>query len=437
MPPQREHESTQEDIIKNGPAKGKCPECGKVFRKDLKRHRMVHLPKGHIECPRCDETFHQRAHLQLHMDKSHLLVWRHACDFFYINERNEKTRCEDVFNDPSVLTRHKKQKHGYVPKAKDQTCEAKPRSHEDQVKDQRRVDMRIAKGTQRLKPGRNDAPGAEALRPQLSSDSRLAGPVAPGALFALLSAPAPLSPAVRETSRPHPSAYTRTHGSSSSSSSQGSGSSSHRSLRPTPPHHQPVASGSSSRTTSTTSSRPRVSTNMPAPASMSPASSYNSAIGVVNDPFGPYSVSPASMSPSYLRPDYYPTDPAYQQGVFGQVHSNQFLASGVQPAYVQHHSPTRPHQGWNPDNSGFSSYSYPDTGMGMNMSDPLGVPNTLALNTTPQMPLMGMPSGYSPDTQRWNSREPSPRSSPPSASSSRGGETQNAYAYHYHIGGRR
>ncbi|EIW59747.1 uncharacterized protein TRAVEDRAFT_20056 [Trametes versicolor FP-101664 SS1] len=398
MPPQRTQQPSPEELIKKGPTKGTCPECGNTYHKDLRRHRLVHLRQG-------------------------LKVRRWNCKFYYVDETNTQSRCSSIFDDRSSLTRHYKSKHGYIPSCKDQTYEVVQRSSKQQVKDKRTFATKIAtitKRKERVQPRRNDASGAEGLRQQPSQDSLLAGSVAPDAVFTSSPASAPAPPAARRASRPYPS-----KNSSSSSSSQNSDSSSQRPLRPTP-SHQPIASGSSSRTTSTTSSRPRVSTNMPGPAMVSPASSYHSAINGVNDLFGPYGepVSYPGSYPAYPQPEVHGPAPSVPAGRM----STQSL--DIQPLFARDHSSTRPHQGWNLDNHGFAPYSYPDMGMGMNMPDSFGVPNTLAFDMPPQMSPMGLP--YSPDTQRWNSRESSPASSPPPASRSRGGEAQNAYAYRYH-----
>nr|QIE48512.1 hypothetical protein [Trametes gibbosa] len=99
------------------PTPVKCKECGRqISRKgDMPRHLQVHDPaRGPWLCPveGCKRRFRQKSNGQSHI-VVHFGKRPHRCDQQWIDENEIIRDCVARFADPSGLTRHRTNKHGY------------------------------------------------------------------------------------------------------------------------------------------------------------------------------------------------------------------------------------------------------------------------------------------------------------------------------------
>ncbi|ESK95977.1 gli-kruppel family member gli2b [Moniliophthora roreri MCA 2997] len=89
---------------------GELKRCHYSGKKQLvKRHiENVHLKIKPFTCPHCNQTFSQKTSLNVHISAKHTKEEPHVCSY---------PGCEERYNDPARLHRHKVDTHGYVPKA--------------------------------------------------------------------------------------------------------------------------------------------------------------------------------------------------------------------------------------------------------------------------------------------------------------------------------
>ncbi|KAI0642868.1 hypothetical protein C8Q79DRAFT_192463 [Trametes meyenii] len=220
-----------------GSGPGWCDVCQKDVKRDFSRHMLQH-GEPIIPCPYsgCTHRFNQRQNLQSHIDKWHLGIRRHACHHEWVDERGHISPCVATFDDQGALTRHRKNMHGYVPKARDQGAEVRFRGVAQQAEDghrygvvvvQRAVD-RIARKRAELNgadaepasdafgstpgwvAGCEAGPSSSVMGPQAASSMHVAPPILSlnnlgSTLYATTATSVPLSSACSRTAAP--SAY--------------------------------------------------------------------------------------------------------------------------------------------------------------------------------------------------------------------------------------
>ncbi|KAI0328787.1 hypothetical protein GY45DRAFT_1435958 [Cubamyces sp. BRFM 1775] len=102
-------------------AKFTCEICGAKMDRDFRRHQLMHQQEGRYKCPfeGCQSSFTQRSNLRTHINV-HTGNRAHSCVESWIDEFGTIRPCPATFKDPSMLTRHRKKKHGIVSPGKGQ-----------------------------------------------------------------------------------------------------------------------------------------------------------------------------------------------------------------------------------------------------------------------------------------------------------------------------
>ncbi|KAI9065985.1 hypothetical protein FKP32DRAFT_1602024 [Trametes sanguinea] len=134
-------------VKRNGkkPASILCDECGEYVRADLARHKRTHRPPPfHCPWPECNHGFRQRSNLKHHIQKWHLCERNFVCPHKWMDDFGRVTECVATFDEPGAFTRHRKEKHGYIPGVRNQEFKILRRSPEKQAEDKRYYGVVVA-----------------------------------------------------------------------------------------------------------------------------------------------------------------------------------------------------------------------------------------------------------------------------------------------------